>query len=100
MATDPRWNRRHIAVSCAIVLCLLLVLGFFADLFNGLELTHGHQSWLMYLGSLVLMGVAEALSEGIGELLFHPRVFPWILLGGVIAAVIALASSMARLKLR
>jgi hypothetical protein len=70
------------------------------DLSNGLELAHACQSWLLYLGSLVLMGLGELLTDGMTELLFHPRVFPWILLAGVIAGLFAVASAIAPLKLR
>src|SRR5262245_14371571 len=100
MATDPRWSTWSIAVAGTLVLALLFVAGFCADLFDGLELARSHQPWLVYLGSLVLMGLGEVLTDGIGELLFHPRVFPWILLGGVTAALIAVASAIAPLKLR
>ncbi len=100
MAADPRWNRRSIVIACAVFVLTVLAIGFLDDLFSGLALMHGHQPWLVYVGSLLLMGLGEILSEGIGEFLFHPKVLPWILLGGVIATALFVASSVARLELR
>ena len=90
----------------AILVFLLIVIGFVVDLLSGLEVLRSSRSWAAWLIGIVVLGVLYFLGGGAGEWIgardkvTHPlwkRVWHLVLLLGMVVLVAIAAEAIVRM---